>query len=123
MDEGRKRFLPILRNLCLELAHDAVGLRQPSFGGQPAGRFGQDPPQRRRQECRNGSDDEHPLPAPMRHHPDAHQRGDQDSNRKDRLEDEDEAAALLGRGELVHIGEGDRDLAAKSDALDEAKNH
>src|SRR6266516_4722577 len=53
----------------------------------------------------------------------ASQRGDQDPDRKDRLEDEDEAAALLGLGELVHIGEGDWDLAAKSDALDEAKNH
>jgi len=48
----------------------------------------------------------------MRHHPDAHQRGDQDPDRKDRLEDEDEAAAFLGLGELVDIGEGDRDLAA-----------
>ncbi len=89
--------------------------------GEPARRFRQHGPQRDRDQRRHGTDDEHRLPAPIRHGVNADQRTHRQADREHHLHRQREATAALGLGKFVDIGGHQRDLAAEADALDEAQ--
>jgi len=115
----RQRLLAVRGNVPLDLLHDPIGIFVASAAGEPARRFRQHPDHRQRQQHRQPAQDEHPLPAEIRHHEGADQGDRRQSDREHDLLQQDETAALRRFGELVDVGVGDRHLAAKTDALQE----
>ena len=84
------------------------------------GRFRAEALQSQRHHRRHRADDEHPLPAEARHDEGARHARAQEAHRKYQLIGQERSAAPLGAQDLADVCRGDRDLAAQSDAFDEA---
>lgn len=68
------------------------------------------------------ADREHPLPAPMRHDPEAHEQRHEDGAGEDGLEAESEPAAKLRPRHLVDVGGRDRVFGAEAQPLEHSED-
>ena len=122
-DHGFGERFAFLDRLVLQHGDDLLGLAEPALGGEPAGGFGHQDPQRDHDQRGDDADDEQCLPAEVRDQEVGGDTGEQQADREDQFVEQEEPAAFLGADEFVDVGGGDGDFTAGADALQEPEQH
>jgi len=118
----RQRRSGRLLRLPLDQRHRGLGLRIAAVHREAAWGFRQQATQREREQRRQRPEDEHVLPAEMRHDPQAGEACRHQADREHELVQEDEAPAALRLCQFADEDGGDRHLATEPDALDGAQH-
>ena len=118
----RQRRSGRLLRLALDQRHRGLGLGVAAVHREPARGFRQQAAQREREQRRQRADDEHVLPAEMRHDPQSGEACRHQADREHELVQQHETPAALRLCQLADEDGGDRHLAAEPDALDGAQH-